>query len=210
MKRPSTLYALLILTSVALPLGATQPAPPRPAPDQHVEVQKQSGTVEFFAVGWPSALKIHGKGTGPDGDVHLADGAVSGAIGFDLDTLETGIALRDRHLKENYLQTDRYPRATLKLSKVALGPLSESAAFKNAAVPFEGVLSLHGAEKPVTGEARLTRDGSRVQAAASFTIDIRDFNIDLPSYLGITLAEKVQVKVNFSGLVESSREVAGR
>jgi polyisoprenoid-binding protein YceI len=210
MKRTSTLYALLAIACAAAAAAAAQSVEPKQASSQHVELHKQGGNVEFFATGWPSALKIHGKGAGPEGAVRLDEGAVSGAVAFDLDTLETGIALRDRHLKENYLHTARYPRATLTLSRVELGALAGSSSFKNAAVPFEGVLSLHGAEKPVAGEARLTRDGARVQAAATFTIDIRDFGIDVPSYLGITVAEKVQVKVTFSTQLEPGREVAGR
>src|SRR5262249_37220642 len=43
------------------------------------------------------------------GDLVLADtsGAVSGAVEVDLRTLQTGIGLRDRHLKEKYLETGR-------------------------------------------------------------------------------------------------------
>ena len=207
MKRPSTLYALLTLPCVASVASATGSGP---SPSFHVELQKQAGNVEFFAVGWPSALKIHGKGAGPEGQLDVAALGVSGAITFDLDSLETGIGLRDRHLKEQYLQTARFSRATLKLSRVGLKPLPDATAFKNVSIPFEGVLSLHGANRPVAGEARITRDGPRVSVAAAFTIDIREFGIDVPSYLGITVAEKVQVKVSFSSQVESGRDMAGR
>ena len=210
MKRPSSLYALLAVAGIASGADAAQSAPERATSSQHVVLQKQAGTVEFFAVGWPSALKIHGKGAGPEGDIVLTGDGARGSIAFDLESLETGIALRDRHLKENYLQTARYPKATLALSSIDLKPLPASASYKNASLPFEGVLSLHGAERPVGGEAKLTREGSKVSAAASFTIDIREFGIDVPSYLGITVAEKVQVKVSFSGTVEPSHDVAGR
>src|SRR5262249_50751797 len=43
-------------------------------------------------------------GTAPD-----SSGAVPGAVKVDLQTLETGIGLRDRHMREKYLEVDKGP-----------------------------------------------------------------------------------------------------
>ena len=61
-------------------------------------------------------------------------------------------------------------------------------------VPFAWHLSLHGVEKPITGEAKITRAGSSLTTTAVFGINIKDFGIAVPSYMGITVAEKVQVR----------------
>jgi polyisoprenoid-binding protein YceI len=180
------------------------------AQDMHVELQHDAGAIEFFATGWPSALTIHGKGAGPDGALTVTESAVSGSVGFDLGSLETGIGLRDRHMKEKYLQVDRYPRAVLTLKALDIRRVPKQNAFGPVTVPFEGTLLLHGVEKPVAGQARISRDHGRVTTNAVFSIKLGEFGIDVPNYLGVTVAEKVEVKATFSALVDRGREVAGR
>src|SRR5262245_49694569 len=155
MKRHSSaLCALTVVLSVGPASGAANPIPDQhrsnsasPATAIHVELEKKGGCVEFFAVGWPSALKIHGKGRGPEGQLQVVGNQVNGTIEFDLDTLETGIELRDRHMKEQYLQTARFPRAALKLEGLDAKRLADSSG--SVSLPFRGMLSLHGVDKPV-------------------------------------------------------------
>ena len=139
----------------------------------------------------------------------MSAGSLNGSITFELDSLETGIALRDRHMRENYLHTSRYPRAELKLSGLDVSKLPESGDFAPVTIPFQGTLSLHGVERPVSGSARLGRSGERVNVTAEFPLQLGDFGIEVPSYLGITVAEKVQVKTTFSARVEA-RSAAAR
>lgn len=214
MKRPSTLLVLtgiLCLPTYVAHAGAftAQPATQalsRPA----LSVGVQPGRVEFDAVGWPSALKIHGQGGGLEGRLRVEGAAVSGAVAFELQSLTTGIALRDRHMKEKYLETARFPRATLTLSHIALDKVPSAESFGPVTVSFGGTLSLHGVEKPIAGEARISRAGSSVTTTASFEINIRDFGIAVPSYMGITVAEKVQVRVGFPAQLETSPDAAAR
>lgn len=210
MKRPSTLSVLagiLCLPPCVVLAGTfTHQEPRAGAARAPSTLGIQPGRVEFDAVGWPSALKIHGKGAGLDGQLQVEDASVSGVIGFDLKALETGIALRDRHLKETYLETARFPRATLTLSRVSIAHVPATDRFPAVTVPFEGKLSLHGVEKAVGGEAKVMRAGSSVSTTASFSIDIRDFGIQVPSYMGITVAEKVQVRVGFPAVLETARD----
>src|SRR5262245_61021757 len=212
MKRPSTLPVLtgiLCLPAFLAQAGAFAPqegSSTRPA----VSVGVQPGRVEFDAVGWPSALKIHGKGEGLEGRLRVEGAAVTGAVAFDLQSLSTGIELRDRHMKEKYLETARFPRATLTLSHIALDKVPASDTFGPVTVPFGGTLSLHGVEKPVKGEAKITRSGSSLTTTAAFEINIKDFGIGVPSYMGITVAEKVQVRVGFPARLEASSDAAAR
>ena|SRR6185503_14476903 len=204
--RPSTLCALLaslgLFVGPSASPGETSPSTPQSAASV-VELHKQAGHVEFFAVGWPSALKIHGQGPGAEGVVQVSSGTLNGSLTFELDSLETGIALRDRHMKENYLQTSRHPKAELKLSGLDVSKLPATGDFGPVTLPFQGTLSLHGVERPVSGSARLSRSGEQVNATAEFPLKLGDFGIEVPSYLGITVAEKVQVKTTFSARVEA-------
>ena len=207
MKRPSTLFALAGFLWVGP--GGADPVSLKPSP-VCVELQTDAGSVEFVATGWPSALKIHGKGTGPGGTLTVTDHSVSGSLAVDLASLETGISLRDRHLKEEYLQVERYPQARLTLSRLDVTLVPDGATFGAVAVPFEGTLLLHGVEKPVSGLAKVSRRDSQIAVSAQFSINLGDFGVAVPKYMGITVAEKVDVKAAFSAAVERSRDVARR
>jgi polyisoprenoid-binding protein YceI len=219
MKRPSTLCAL----AAVLGLGPASAAVVAVAQDLEpqdrvsvessavpVELRTDAGSVEFLATGWPSALKIHGKGAGPDGVLTIADHTVSGSLVVDLESLQTGIGLRDRHLKEEYLQVDRFPQARLTLSRLDVACVPEGAAFAPVAVPFDGTLMLHGVSKPVSGQARVGRHDARVDVSAQFSIKLGDFGVEIPKYMGITVAEKVDVKTTFSANLGPGSAVARR
>src|SRR5262245_33307460 len=215
MERPTTLCALagiLCLGSGALaqaPSSSKEPVSIKSSPVR-VDLQAKTGSIEFLATGWPSALQIHGKGAGPDGSLTVTDRSVHGSLAVDLTSLQTGIGLRDRHLKEQYLQVDRYPQARLTLTRLDVGNVPEGPAFGAATVPFEGTLLLHGVEKPVSGQARVSRKDARITASAEFSIKLKDFGIDVPKYMGITVGEKVDVKTSFAADLGREHDVAER
>lgn len=65
-----------------------------------LKADKSKGQVVFEAVGKPSFLKIKGQGEGPEGEVSVAD-KVTGSFKFKMATLDTGIGLRNDHMKIN-------------------------------------------------------------------------------------------------------------
>jgi polyisoprenoid-binding protein YceI len=154
--------------------------------------------VDFEAVGNPSALKIHGKCSQLKADLRTESNRVSGSVVFPLDCLETGIELRDRHMKEKYLETARFPESRLVLEGVNPARGEQS---------FQGMLSLHGVSRLVQGKFTLTdakdqkeekMEGSHgVGVQARFTIKLTDFQIQLPSFAKITVADEVTVSVKF-------------
>jgi polyisoprenoid-binding protein YceI len=120
------------------------------------------------------------------------DEPVRGEVVVDLGTLETGIGLRDRHLRERYLEVQRGAEFTrARLQEIRIAALAGSTTFR-------GVLALHGARQAVSGSATITphADGYRVEAA--FPVRISDFQIPDPTYLGVGVKDEVQVRVNFT------------
>ena len=161
------------------------------------------GSVEFVAVGWPSALRIRGKGEELTGSLAVTERGIEGEVVFSLDCLDTGIALRNRHMREEYLETARFPRAVFRPTTVAVKQLTRTSTFDGEQVPFEGELELHGVTRPVHGLARVTREASRVKVDATFEVRTLDFQIPIPRYMGITVAEDVKVTVHFAGHVDT-------
>jgi polyisoprenoid-binding protein YceI len=149
--------------------------------------------VEFEAIGRPSMLKIRGHGDHAlKGNLQLSGGKLSGRCSFSLESLTTGIAMRDDHMKHRYLETAKYPTATLTFSRFAVSP----AGGEN--LPFEGELTLHGGKKKVSGTASVGTDGGQLRIDASFEMALGDYGIAQPSFSGITVAKTVKLHVVLS------------
>ena len=159
------------------------------------QADKGTGSVEFDAIGRPSALKIHGKGSAPKGSLVLDGSTASGNLVFDLDSLDTGIRLRNEHMKAKYLEVGKYGQATLSVIKLSIPDALRSEFGKVEKLPFQGVLSLHGVQKPVTGFVTVSRATNQMTIAADFSLKVNDFAIKTPSFAGITMAEDVQVAI---------------
>lgn len=155
------------------------------------EVQPDMSSVQFKARGKPSFIAITGVSKGLTGQLESKNQALSGEIILDLRELKTGIDLRDQHMKKNYLEVDTYPKAKVILENVKVNEGEN---------PFRAILQLHGVTKDISG--KFNRQGNRLKAM--FNINLSDFAIKVPSYQGITVAEKVDIEVDLS-LSESKK-----
>jgi polyisoprenoid-binding protein YceI len=163
----------------------------------------EHGKITFLAVGYPSAIKIRGEGTGADGTMKVADKSIQGSLAFKLETLKTGIELRDEHMKDKYLDVSKYPTALLRITELTMATADVAKNLKDA--PFKGFLTLKGVEKPVTGTVTTTGSGSDVNVKAAFPIKLSDYKIDVPTYLGITVAEDVSVQIESTAKTVSAQ-----
>lgn len=120
---------------------------------------------------------------------------LAGTIEVDLRTLDTGIGLRNSHMRDNYLEVGRgdgFERAVL--SGIVLGGDASTAI---GTTTFTATLLVHGERKPVNGQARIARAGGAVRVDASFLVNLPAFGIAKPRYLGVGVKDQVQVKVSF-------------
>lgn len=160
----------------------------------------KDGMVEFEAIGRPSMLKIKGVGEGVTSNLQIENNMLSGDLRFSLKSLKTGIELRDEHLLNKYLQISQFAEAKLIFIKFNL-PKDFSLVNPTAANhPFKALLDLHGVQKEVTGFYSVT--SANLVSAASFEIKLSDFNIEIPSYLGIKVADIVKIKVSLNKLMK--------
>jgi polyisoprenoid-binding protein YceI len=123
-----------------------------------------------------------------------AGAPLSGELAADLASLDTGIGLRDEHLKDRYLEVGRgagFDRAVL--SQIRLDAAPEGFQGKTR---FTGTFLLHGTTKPVSGPATIRREGSSVRVEASFAVVVADYGIEKPQYLGVGVQNEVEVQVS--------------
>jgi polyisoprenoid-binding protein YceI len=121
--------------------------------------------------------------------------ALGGDLSVDLATLDTGIGLRNEHLRNMYLEVGRgqgFNRAVL--SAIRLG-VADPRGFEGKTT-FAGTFLLHGTTKPVAGQATVRREGRDVRVEASFPVTVSAFGINKPQYLGVGVRDQVTVTVS--------------
>jgi hypothetical protein len=162
----------------------------------------RGGHVGFLAIGRPKMLEIHGKGSAPEGRAQVVGGrAVTGEFSFDLKSLETGLTLRDRHLREKYLEVDKpgFDRATLVIDGLTLPTHIKDIA--ELSVPFSGALNLRNVSQTVNGKMRIRKiSDKKYQVETDFPVSLPAFNIPKPSFAGVGVEETVQVRVAIDSL----------
>ncbi len=162
--------------------------------------------ITFDAIGNPGFINIEGKLILNNGELKLKDEKFEGTIQLDLTKIETGIDLRDSHLKEKYLEIEKFPQAKLEIVLPETGNLKflDESAENKFSLNLPGSFELHGVKKnidlPIKGKKNA--DGS-IEGNTEFEINLKDFGIEIPSFAGITVAEKVVVKVKFAGMTYS-------
>ncbi|MEP7305790.1 MAG: YceI family protein [Acidobacteriota bacterium] len=120
-----------------------------------------------------------------------APGTVTGAIRVNLQSLETGIALRDRHMRSNYLEVDKGSDfAVSTVDDIYLDAVHGKSTFR-------AILTLHGHRQEVKGAAEVSPRGGGFRVRAEFPIRVSDFQIPTPTYLGIGVRDEIRVKVSF-------------
>lgn len=191
--------SLMMLTLVAT--GAETPKADAP---KTLDLSLSETKVEFLAVGKPSMLKINGKakledGAKLEGVLQLKGDSLAGTAKFPLDSLTTGISLRDRHMKEKYLETAKFPKAEFTLTELKLPGTLATGDGEAKGVPFKGTLSVHGVPQPIAGTVDIERKGAKAEMDFKFNTTIPSHKIELPSFMGVTVAEDVQITVEVEG-----------
>ena len=113
---------------------------------------------------------------------------------LDLITLKTGIGLRDRHMRENYLETKKYPFVEF---SGTLDARPELVPGSKQAVTATGHFTLHGIRNELTVSGYLTLEESGdLLLEAGFRVMLGDFNIAIPKVVFYELAEEQQVRIS--------------
>ncbi|HEU4364437.1 MAG TPA: YceI family protein [Candidatus Krumholzibacteria bacterium] len=123
--------------------------------------------------------------------------SVAVRIVVDLASLDTGIGKRNQHMRENHLETDKYPSAVFEGASVR-GP-SGAALVPGATVVFdvEGTFTLHGVAKRMRVTVHVTaRDARTLVFETSFPVTLADHAISRPKFLFLKLGETQAVTVS--------------
>jgi polyisoprenoid-binding protein YceI len=109
-------------------------------------------------------------------------------------TLTTNVELRDKHMKETYLETSKFPEAKLIIEKTCLA-LPEAG---EKAGECPAAFTLHGETKGVTVKYKAKVAGGSTEGDASFVANFIDHGVQEPKYMGIKVKPQVDVKAKFA------------
>jgi polyisoprenoid-binding protein YceI len=109
----------------------------------------------------------------------------------DLRTLDTGIGLRNRHMREEYLHTDKYPYAKFS------GTISNVRdAGSNSTANVKGTMDIHGVKKTMEVSATLSPTSSGLRAKVSFIVKLTDHNIEVPKFMFLKISEDMKLELD--------------
>ncbi len=140
--------------------------------------------------------RTHGVTGWVDFDPDNLMGPLAWEISVDLASLDTGKKKRNRHMRENHLETDRFPAAVFRGTEVVSCSFGVLAPGAGARVRVRGVFDLHGVVRPLECDVALSRDGAgNVTIDVGFPVLLSDHAIKRPKFLVMKLADEQQVAV---------------
>jgi polyisoprenoid-binding protein YceI len=100
--------------------------------------------------------------------------------------------LMQEHFNENYVESDKYPKASFSGAYTGDVPLDKDGVYK---VMVKGNLSLHNTTKAIETPATLEVKGGKLTGEATFKVKPEDFNITIPSLVRDKIDKEILVKV---------------
>ena len=111
----------------------------------------------------------------------------------DLNSIDTGIGLRNRHMRENYLETETYPTTHFK-GAIIKADKQEDGTYK---VLVQGKLFIHGVERMKSIKGLIALNGTTMQITSDFDVKLSDYRIPIPSIMFYKINETMALKVTF-------------
>lgn len=135
--------------------GQHRPATPAAASTGPLELDAAASRLSFVSIKNNTVAEIHRftsltGGVTPEGE---------GRVEISLDSVQTGIELRDQRLRELLFETAKFPKAVVNLT-VDLSAVRALAAGAHVVIDTEARLDLHGIENRLPVSLRITRTGA--------------------------------------------------
>jgi polyisoprenoid-binding protein YceI len=111
----------------------------------------------------------------------------------ELAGLDTGIGLRNRHMRDRYLDVEAFPHATFRGTAQRVERLSPG----EYRILARGTMAIHGVERPLTPECAVGQVESRMRVRCEFVIGLADFDIEIPKLMFMKISEEVRIELDY-------------
>jgi polyisoprenoid-binding protein YceI len=150
---------------------------------------------------------VVGRSPAVSGAVTIAGGAVTGAeVTVDMTRLRTDVEPRDGRMREEGLETVRFPTASFRLRQPV--PLGDVAGARVVELRLPGTLTLHGVTRPLDVPVQARWDGATIQVAGGTRIRRADFGLEVPTLAGYRIEDTGVVELELT-LVRRGAALAG-
>ncbi len=185
-----------LATSLALssiPFGTARAAD-GPAP-----VEVRGGTAAFEASTNIPAISIHGKSTALTGRAKIV--ADAGRLTIDeldatvpVKTLNTGMSLRDEHMRKHIFTT---PDGRVPDLRFSGDHASCSGSDSESTCQVTGQLTVRGTARPFAIALKVTKNGGAFRAMGQGMLKLSEYGIPQPSQLGVSTSDDVVLRLDF-------------
>jgi len=133
-------------------------------------------------------LSFSGEGLGEGTDLSASEFYFE----VDLASLDTGIGLRNRHMRDKYLETDEFPYASFS-GRVARLVADSTGAYLAVT---RGVFSVHGVERERDIECRAEPVGQDLRVSCAFQVVLSDHDIPIPKLMFMKIDEVMELDLD--------------
>ncbi len=132
-----------------------------------------------------------------EADLSNLTGSVSLEVAIDLASFDTGKKKRNKHMRENHLETEKFPTAWFRAGHIKSSSKSSLAAGETVTLVLSGTLDLHGVKKDHDVNLTLKRSADNtVTISGEFSVLLSEHAIERPKFLVMKLADEQLVVIN--------------
>ncbi len=126
----------------------------------------------------------------------------------DLASVKTGIGMRDTHMREKYLETDKFPKAVFTLTGIKSGGTGKLENNQPVDLTLEGDFTVHGVTKKVeilvtatymkeTDDTKARLPGDLLHIVGTFDVYLTEHNIKRPQFVILKLDDRQKIDLDF-------------
>jgi len=139
-------------------------------------------------------------------DIEATNEKALGAIDLEKGTVAVSMWIKDfhfdkslmeEHFNENYMESEKYPKATFKGTVVGLEDIDFTKPGKISA-KVDGTLKIHGVEKPLISDVTFDIEDDKIAAMVKFKVEVADHKVEIPRLVIQNIAEVVDVDAAFN------------
>jgi polyisoprenoid-binding protein YceI len=153
----------------------------------------KTGKISFSSKTPVEDIEAHNKAT-----ISVLD-KTSGQVEFSvlMKGFEFEKALMQEHFNENYVESDKFPKANFKGKLTDITKLNFTKDGKYI-LPVTGKLTIHGETRDVNVNGTFTVEGGKLLAHCVFNVDPADYKINIPGVVKDKIAKSIQINVNLA------------
>ena len=136
--------------------------------------------------------KIHAKTNSATCVIDAASGQMEWSVTIRSFKFEN--ALMEEHFNENYLESDKFPKAIFKgsIANPAQVKWTEDGVYP---VKVQGKMTLHGVTKDIAANGKIVVRSKQISASSEIEIGLADYDIKIPSVVGFKIAKTAKVAI---------------